>query len=680
MSGSRLGRGRGGRLALYGGCAVAVILTMIVYRNTISEMTRLQEMQVQCLHQQESLAAQLQVIFEYKVRLEKSLAEEKSSNAAVKQELQQRASREKSLRDKDSIEAMQRFNSLQQTYKLLQTEHQDLQEECKKREKQTLDETNRLESTLQDLRARIRQAQEDKFKALENLKTKYLEIIDEKTSLQQKYNDLIKNRDNTGSTVDHLRKEIFQLRRELESAKNFYARSTPPSSVLVTPRASVSQSALPKEDSQPIPAPQQQQQQQVSAPRPPYVSYDRRTVGRTTPSVEKMNRNDDANEPANSIRFVQKNGNIVPAGPNEVKEIGEQREPSANDLEQKQQKEVVKRPNVINEEKNDFDEEERKQVMSPPLNRNDDNPRNDNASAVPGSQAEQPLVQSDIERTTVASGRSNHVRDHAGDDELQALQERIDGIFNRDNSLDFNLTHYHVFTTGLSSACQERSYNLNHIISILTRKLHERLIFYYMVSSRKAENTTVANNANLISPSLIDKPAPLPARLLSKVKVPLGVLPIPEIIEQKVVDDMDEKKRQEEIREDAAAVRNNLQPPPKLAVDKEEKEPVVEAGNLDPPFVVNPPVRHVGEQLDRRAKESWLRVGPGVQEVGEELNRIPGLDDGQANGGDDQYDGADYDKESQQKNDIHLAVGEDEGEDEGDMLDYPHNLKQGKRE
>lgn len=36
------------------------------------------------------------------------------------------------------------------------------------------------------------------------------------------------------------------------------------------------------------------------------------------------------------------------------------------------------------------------------------------------------------------------------------------------------------------------------------------------------------------------------------------------------------------------------------------------------------------------------------------------LDDGQANGGDDQYDG-DYDKE-QQKNDIHLAEGEDEGE------------------
>ncbi|XP_011696191.1 PREDICTED: Golgi integral membrane protein 4 [Wasmannia auropunctata] len=568
MSGSRLGRGRGGRLALYGGCAVAVILTMIVYRNTISEMTRLQEMQVQCLHQQESLAAQLQVIFEYKVRLEKSLAEEKSSNAAVKQELQQRASREKSLRDKDSVEAMQRFNSLQQTYKLLQTEHQDLQEECKKREKQALDETSRLETTLQDLRARIRQAQEDKFKALEHLKTKYLEIDDEKTRLQDKYNELVKNRDNTGSTVDHLKKEIFQLRRELESAKKFYARSTPPSSVLVTPRASVSQSALQKEDSQPIPAPQQQQPQQVSAPRPPYVSHDGRAVGGATPSVEKT-LNDDANEPANDIRFVQQNGNIVPAGPSEVKEIGEQqqqqREPSANSLEQKQLKDVVERPNVVDEEKSGFDEEQRKQSVA---------------------------------------------------------------------------------------------------------------------SSRKATNTTVASNVNLVSPSLVDKPAPLPARPLSKVKVPVGVLPIPEIIEQQIVDDADEEKRQEESRkrEDAAAVHNLQPPPPKLAPadDREEKEPVVEAGNLDPPFVANPPARHVGEQIERRVKDTWMRVGPGVQEVGEELNRVPGLDDGQANGGDDQYDGGDYDKE--QKNDIHLAEGEDEGEDEGDMFEYPHNLKQGKRE
>lgn len=199
----------------------------------------------------------------------------------------------------------------------------------------------------------------------------------------------------------------------------------------MTPRASVSQSALQKEDSQPIPAPQQQQQQ-VSVLQPPYVSHDHRAVGDAVPSVEKT-LNDDANEPANDIRFVQQNGNIVPAGPSEVKEIGEQHEPSANDLQQKQQKDVVERPNVIDEKKNDLEEEQRKQVMSPPLNRDDDGPRNDNASAVPGSQAEQPSAQPAVERaSTIASGRSIGVKAHAEDDELQALQERVDGILDRD--------------------------------------------------------------------------------------------------------------------------------------------------------------------------------------------------------------------------------------------------------
>ncbi|XP_019883682.1 Golgi integral membrane protein 4 isoform X2 [Camponotus floridanus] len=462
MSGSRLGRGRGGRLALYGSAGVVALLLIFFYRAAVSEMTRLQELHEQCAHQQEALAAQLQVIFEYKVRLEKSLAEEKSSNAAVKQELQQRASQERSLRDKDSIEAMRRFDSLQQTYQLLQTEHQDLQDECKKREKQALDETNKLETTLQDLRGRIRQAHEEK----EKLKAKYLELQDEKTQLENKYNELMASSGNTDSIIDHLKKKVFQLQHELDDAK-FYRKSTSPDPVPITPRAS--QSALQKEDSQPIPAPQPQQ---------------------------------------------------------------------------------------------------------------------------------------------------NTARDSA--------------------------------------------------------------------SSRKMENSTVANNANLVSPSLVDKIAPLPPRPLSKVKLPVGVLPIPEIIEQKV-----EEQRQEEVqkRDDAVAHNNLQQPPLKFASadNKEEKEPMVEAGNLDPPFAANPPARHVGDLIvERRANDAWLRVKPGVQEIGEELNqqlgRVSGLDDGQANGGDDQYDGGDYDKEPQQKNDIHLAEGEDEGEDEGDMLEYPHNLKQDKRE
>ncbi|XP_076652532.1 uncharacterized protein LOC143358896 [Halictus rubicundus] len=222
MSGSRLGRGRGGRLALYAGCGVMVVCLVFLYRAATSEMYRLQEREIQCTHQQGALAAQLQVIFEYKTRLEKSLAEEKTSNAAVKQELQQRASREKDLRDKDGREAMQRFESLQQTYKMLQSEHQDLKEGCKKQETQALENMNKLEGTLQKLRTHIKQLKEEKetkIRDLEDLKNKYMKIDTDKTRLEEKYKDLLKNTGDTDSTIQHLTKVVFQLTRELEDVK-----------------------------------------------------------------------------------------------------------------------------------------------------------------------------------------------------------------------------------------------------------------------------------------------------------------------------------------------------------------------------------------------------------------------------------------------------------------------------
>ncbi|XP_076298777.1 uncharacterized protein LOC143217921 isoform X2 [Lasioglossum baleicum] len=222
MSGSRLGRGRGGRLALYVGCGVVVVLLVFLYRAATLEMARLREREIQCTHQQGALAAQLQVIFEYKTRLEKSLAEEKTSNAAVKQELQQRASREKDLRDKDGREAMQRFESLQQTYKMLQSEHQDLKEGCKKQETQSLENMNKLEGTLQKLRTHIKQLKEEKetkIRELEDLKNKYMQIDTDKTRLEETYNDLLRSNKDTDSTIQHLKKVVFQLTRELDEVK-----------------------------------------------------------------------------------------------------------------------------------------------------------------------------------------------------------------------------------------------------------------------------------------------------------------------------------------------------------------------------------------------------------------------------------------------------------------------------
>lgn len=160
------------------------------------------------------------------MQLEKTLSNEKSSNAAAKEELQQKASRERSLRDKDSLEAMQRFNSLQQNYKLLQTEHQDVKEDCKKKEDVALNNIKSLESRLQEVRAQLQESKnqlkkagEEKDKSMEHLKNKYEEVVQEKETIEEKYNNLKKATGENSGDVERLQKQVIQLQRELEENK-----------------------------------------------------------------------------------------------------------------------------------------------------------------------------------------------------------------------------------------------------------------------------------------------------------------------------------------------------------------------------------------------------------------------------------------------------------------------------
>lgn len=134
--------------------------------------------------------------------------------------------------------------------------------------------------------------------------------------------------------------------------------------------------------------------------------------------------NKDAKEEINT-RLIQKNGNIISTI---VQKIDE---PSNNDFQQKQQKNVVERPN-INVDETLLDKEQGEQIMSSLLNRRDDiNPKHDGNQAMSGSQAEQPLTQLDIKKASIAaSNRMISGKARAGDDELQALQERVNGILN----------------------------------------------------------------------------------------------------------------------------------------------------------------------------------------------------------------------------------------------------------
>ncbi|XP_011495923.1 PREDICTED: FNIP repeat-containing protein DDB_G0271996-like isoform X1 [Ceratosolen solmsi marchali] len=403
MSGSRLGRGRAGRLALLGCSALAVVFLMFLYRSTNSEMARLRDLHLKCTQQQEALATQLQVIYEYKLQLEKTLSNEKSANAAAKEELQKKASRERSLRDKDIIEAMQRFNSLQQNYKLLQTEHQDLKDDCKKKEAVALEDSKRLESTLQDLRIQLKKAGEDKEKSMEHLKIKYMELINQKEQLEENYNNLKKlNGDNNGN-VEHLEKQVIQLQRELDDVKSphFSIGVVKSENTQILPRHEISLDNIENKKSPDIENNEGQVMRpssflQVSPfsdilqvgqnPQPLQAPQSNRYLdgsniinntnlnnkginmgyNNTISNIKNSNNSfkyDDLlpNEPKSDVRFENRNGNIVPAGPNDIRD---QYAGLPMPYVQQQQELVPDKVNEVSQEKT----EQLKQVLVPPNN------------------------------------------------------------------------------------------------------------------------------------------------------------------------------------------------------------------------------------------------------------------------------------------------------------------------
>lgn len=132
----------------------------------------------------------------------------------MKQELLQRASRERNLKDKE-LEAIQRQNALQQSFKLLQAEHKDLKDDCIKKQMIAIEDSKKLETSLRELRADLKRVVEEK----ENLKNKYMELEVERKRIEEKYNKIIENSDNVNSTLEHLHKENIQLQRALDESK-----------------------------------------------------------------------------------------------------------------------------------------------------------------------------------------------------------------------------------------------------------------------------------------------------------------------------------------------------------------------------------------------------------------------------------------------------------------------------
>ncbi|XP_046397506.1 Golgi integral membrane protein 4-like isoform X3 [Ischnura elegans] len=222
MSAPRFARGSKSRIFLYVGTVLAFVVGVWVIHETQVQLSDSRNAAMKCQQQQESLSAQLQVIFEYKTRLEKSLQEEKALHRKTREELESQIDNEKQVREKDGIEQVNKFTSLQQQYKILQGQHEDLTEDCNKvRQAQVVaaGERSRLESEVAAARQELEQVQAVRDKEVEALKTQYLEVVTENDRLRKQYSDIESQAQHSAAEMNYLRKQNIQLQRELGDAQ-----------------------------------------------------------------------------------------------------------------------------------------------------------------------------------------------------------------------------------------------------------------------------------------------------------------------------------------------------------------------------------------------------------------------------------------------------------------------------
>ncbi|XP_050531769.1 uncharacterized protein LOC126900240 isoform X2 [Daktulosphaira vitifoliae] len=144
---------RGGKTRLFGFFCVILVLSAVLYvfHGTQLELDDVRQSVSSCTQQLGSLSSQLQEIVEHKLKLEKSLENEKNEHAKTKEELNAAIQDEKQLRDKQNVDSMNRYNEIERNHAVLQEEEKQLRDELEKIQLSLDEELNKNKKLVEEL-------------------------------------------------------------------------------------------------------------------------------------------------------------------------------------------------------------------------------------------------------------------------------------------------------------------------------------------------------------------------------------------------------------------------------------------------------------------------------------------------------------------------------------------------
>ncbi|XP_026804798.1 Golgi integral membrane protein 4-like isoform X2 [Rhopalosiphum maidis] len=195
---------RGGKTRFIGFICMVLVFSAVLYvfHETQVELDGVRHTASSCTHQLESISSQLQVIVEHKLKLERSLEEEKHEHLKTQEDLNAAIQDEKQLRDKQNVDSMNRYNEIERSHEVLQEEEKNLREELEKLKLKYLEEEKKNKQLIQELndaQNRIQNFKNEKMKSesekenLENNQNNNLQKSSESSNIKfiQKTNDIM---------------------------------------------------------------------------------------------------------------------------------------------------------------------------------------------------------------------------------------------------------------------------------------------------------------------------------------------------------------------------------------------------------------------------------------------------------------------------------------------------------
>uniref|UniRef100_A0A0K8T9A4 Golgi integral membrane protein 4 n=1 Tax=Lygus hesperus TaxID=30085 RepID=A0A0K8T9A4_LYGHE len=216
MSSSRLVRGAKTRMFAFV-CLISVLgAVLYVFHGTQNRLAEVQSQATQCNQQKESFNAQLQVIYEYKDRLEKSLNKEKQDRKLDKENHERDLAEAKEKWEKETLELNNKYDALVQKSKILQAQLEDQKEISDKAVSKLQSDNNNLEAALADAKKELEESQ-NKFKGdTVDLKNKFLEHQEELKNCKREVEDFRMKSAPAEEQKDYLTKQNEQLKSERE--------------------------------------------------------------------------------------------------------------------------------------------------------------------------------------------------------------------------------------------------------------------------------------------------------------------------------------------------------------------------------------------------------------------------------------------------------------------------------